>query len=492
MAPAAGASTSAVTEPNTVEVVGGERVVTTMHGDRIPPGSDDALRRRARVLPKIAAAALPPTWCGAERTTDDVANASSSGPRIKVVYAYASDQPNRFADYRDLIQSDVATIAQWVAGSSGGLRTLRFDTGTNCGPDYVDIVVVRLPRTRATYTGSDDRASWVVDDINNTPLFMSGTYNFLVYADGLYADDGVVGTGQLPYDDSPGLGNDSNIGGLTAMVWGDGSAGFGDDRITTALHEVGHTLGAVQDSAPSSTLAGHCYEVFDVMCYPDGGPRGSGAWMVNACPYAALLPFECGVDDYFNPAPLSGSYLTTHWNLFNSVFMCQVSSCVVPTGTTPPPTPPPTPTPTPVPTPTDPSPTPTPDPSTPEPDPGQGVTQDAAAWLNGFMATSAASLKKVGLRGLAQGKAVAITGQAPSGHAVQIDLMLGAAAISSGSLSAAGKARLKIPRYHRRILAKRRKVRLTLQGVIRGAAGGGPPTVKRVGVTLKAPAKKRR
>ena len=36
-------------------------------------------------------------------------------------------------------------------------------------------------------------------------------------------------------------------------------------------HEIGHNLGAVQDSAPHSSLAGHCYESLDVMCYADGG-----------------------------------------------------------------------------------------------------------------------------------------------------------------------------------------------------------------------------
>jgi hypothetical protein len=70
--------------------------------------------------------------------------------------------------------------------------------------------------------------------------------------------------------------------------------------------------------------------------------------------------------------------------------------------------------------------------------------------------------------------------------------MVGASAIAGGSLDASGRARLKIPRFHRRMLARKRKVRFTLQGVIRGTAGGGPPTIERVTVTLKAPAKKKR
>ena len=492
-APAAAEPSAMVTEPPSAESIGGERVLRTMHGDRIPEGSDDTLTRRAKMLPRLAAAALPTSWCGAQRSDDDAANASSEGARIKVVYAYAYDQPNRFDAYKDLIQSDVAAVSQWVAGSSGGTRTIRFDMGTSCGPEYVDVAVVQLPRPLQAYVGSPSRSGYVISDVNSAGLGMTGISNILVYADNLYANDGVVGTAQLPMDDKPGALNHSNLGRATAMIWGDGGADFGEDRITTFLHEVSHNLGAVQDSAPSSTYAGHCYEIFDVMCYPDGGPRGTNAWMVNACPYAALLPYECGVDDYFEPTPASGSYLATHWNLYDSAFMCETSSCVASDGGDPAPTPTPTPAPTPTPTP---APTPAPDPSTPEPDPGQGATEDAAAWLEAFMVSSAASLKKVGLKGLTQGKAVALTGAPPSGHFVQVDLMYGAAAIAGGALSTTGKARLKVPTLHRRMLARKSKVRLTLQGVIRGSAGGGPPTVKRVSVTLKKPAppkkKKRR
>jgi hypothetical protein len=444
-----------------------------------------------RAAGTVRAAALPSAWCGTERSSDDTANAShGGGARVKIVYAYAQGSPNRFADYRDMIQADIGTVASWVASSSGGTRTIRFDTGTSCGPEYVDIASIQLPRTRATYLSSDARASLVVSDVKGALAGMTGTRNFLVYADGLYAGDNVLGSGQMPQDDTAGVTNDANSGGAVAMVWGDGESDFVPERLTTVLHEVSHTLGAVQDSAPSSTWAGHCFEMFDVMCYPDGGERGSAQHLVDRCPASgALLPYECGMDDYFNPAPAPGSYLATHWNLYDSRFMCEVSSCVMPAGTTPPPSPTPTPTPTPAPGAGT-----TPDPGTqppPEPAPTQGgeVGEQAAEWLDGFVAGGTASLRKVGLRGLARGRAVSIAGQAPTGYSVQVDLMVGAAAIAGGALETSGKARLKIPRVHRRILARRTKVRFTLQGVIRAAAGGGPPTVKRVSVTLKAPAR---
>ena len=479
-----------VTDPSTVGIAGGERVELSMHGDRIPAGSDFELRSRVRTMPRIAAATLPASWCGTERASDDTANASHGGARVKVVYAYAQGEPNRFNDFRNLIQSDIATVSNWVASSSGGQRTIRFDTGTNCGPEYVDIASVQLPRTRTTYTGSTNRAQLVVTDVKAALTGMTGARNFLVYADGLYANDWVLGSGQLPQDDSAGSDNYANSGGAVAMVWGDGDSDFVAERLTTVLHEVSHTLGAVQDSSPNSTQAGHCFQTEDVMCYADGGPRGGPSDLVPACVTTSpILPYECGMDDYFNPSPAPGSYLDTHWNLYDSAFMCQVGSCVSSSGSTPSPAPTPG---------QDPGTSPSPGtdtgpggPTGPIPDPGDAAGEQAAAWLGQFVAGGTASLKRVGLRGIAQGRSITLRGQAPAGHSVQVDLMVGASAIAGGSLGVAGKAQLKVPRVHRRILARRTRVRFTLQGVIRAAAGGGPPTVRRVSVTLRTPVKKK-
>ncbi len=88
---------------------------------------------------------LPTTWCGAaNRDTDDTAHAAfpASLRQIKVVYAHAHDQPDDFDAVEDALQTNVSRIEQFLALQTGGRRALRFDMGTECGPQYVDIQVV--------------------------------------------------------------------------------------------------------------------------------------------------------------------------------------------------------------------------------------------------------------------------------------------------------------------------------------------------------------
>jgi hypothetical protein len=483
VSPAYGASAAAVPDRSQVELVGGQRVTFGAHGDRVPRGSDVRMRRLMKRAPRFAAK-LPVIWCGTPRSTDDSVHNSFSGPRFKVVYAYANDQPDRFSDYRDMIQGDVATVRDWVIAASGNAKSIRFDTGTDCGPEFVDIAVIQLPWSRSFYRGSALRAEYVHDHVDQALGGLGGKWNTLIYADALYANDGVTGSGLLTSDDTHGAANESNVGGAAAMIWGHGGPDFSYERQTTFLHEATHNMGAVQDSAPNSTLGGHCYEMWDVMCYDDDGPGPVG--LVFNCLETFPLPYECGGDDYFNPSPVAGTYLATHWNVYDSAFLCPVATCVASGGSQPPPPPPPPNPVTPGPgdtTPADPG---------PAPDPGQPVGADAEAWLTTFLADSTARVKKVGLRGLAQGKAVPLRGTVPAGYAVQVDLLWGASAIAGGSLDASGVARLKVPRIHRLLLARKRKVRLVLQAVIRSAAAGGIPSLKRVAVTLKAPPRKKK
>jgi hypothetical protein len=303
------------------------------HGDELPRGADLALARSAQrralltVRAGLATDELAPTWCGTDTPVDDVEHASSAGARFKVVYASPSDQTDRFSSMANVIQADAQAIAGIVAGAAGGTRTIRYDTGTACGPAYVDIMNVRLPRTKASYLSGtlDQRATWLRTDLASAMSTVPGKRNAIVYADWLYAGDGVAGYASFYVDDRPGATNPSNTGSLYGFVFGNGTNAFVNPRRTSVLHEMAHTLGAVQATAPHATGAGHCTDEYDVLCYRDGGPNNA---MTFSCGSATDSLFDCGADDYFSPSPLAGTYLATHWNVYNSVFLCPVGSCV--------------------------------------------------------------------------------------------------------------------------------------------------------------------
>ena len=59
------------------------------------------------------------------------------------------------------------------------------------------------------------------------------------------------------------------------------------------------------------------------MCYEDGDDMVH-PYVPTVCPLGdGPIPqtYDCGRDDYFNPDPAPGSYLATHWNVYNSAFM---------------------------------------------------------------------------------------------------------------------------------------------------------------------------
>jgi hypothetical protein len=134
----------------------------------------------------------------------------------------------------------------------------------------------------------------------------STVVDYLIFYDGTNGD--ACGTASLLDDERPVMTNASNEGGGYAIVYD------GCWNNETPMHEVGHTMGAVQYGAPHSTgTGGHCFQENDVMCYsPDGGDLNQFGPSFD-CP--GRQRFDCGFDDYFDSAPEPGEYLATHWNL---------------------------------------------------------------------------------------------------------------------------------------------------------------------------------
>jgi hypothetical protein len=285
--------------------------------------------------PAVGADYLSDTWCGIERNTDDVANAVNPSARvIKVIYTYPSDQPDRFTTYKNVMQAQVKSISNLVASTSGQAKSLRFDLGTSCGSTYVDIQSIQLSNTRAYYQAHDitTRFDAILNDVHAQVPATSQKRNYLIYAD--YMGGGgfpAAGQGELWGDDSPGAGNLANGGELNAVAYGSGATYFSSNNQATGdivpLHEITHMLGGVQDSAPHSTRAGHCFDEYDVECYADGGTYGQPGNMTYACGSSSNQVYDCGGDDYFSASPGGGSYLATKWNTYNNLFLCALATC---------------------------------------------------------------------------------------------------------------------------------------------------------------------
>jgi hypothetical protein len=301
--------------------------------------SNRALTSRAklRVLaPAGALASLPQSWCGQETGTDSLSTpGSSTAPGIKLIYAYPSDRADRFFQFANVLQGNASTISSFIAAQSGSSKTVRFDMGSSCGAGYVDLQSVALPRTRSSYTSAGTiNTGALLADLQPLVATPGLRRNYLVILDTL-APAGPMGFGWLYQggnSDTPDPSNIHNSGGLFAMVFGSDGATPNSAAPTYQpglfMHELGHTLGAVQYSAPNSSSGGnpnstysHCFDEWDVMCYADGGPANSLTFSCATHAGQITEEFDCGQNDYFNPTPAPGSYLATHWNTFNSVFL---------------------------------------------------------------------------------------------------------------------------------------------------------------------------
>jgi hypothetical protein len=330
------------------------------HGpDPMPPGFTDGVRVEALPERKTRRAVEVEAVCDGDGT---------SGYRVQVMYVRDRDQPSRYGQYRE----SFIAWADWVddiidrsAQEVGGERHVRFVHDRNCVPTVIEETVSRAAMLNFSTQVSEIKAK----GYNRTDRI------YLMFTD--TAELSYCGIGTLRSDDRPGQDNANNMGPsysrANADCWGSG----------TAVHELTHNWGGVQNSSPNASGGNHCTDEYDILCYSDS-PNFPQMRFICGQP----TKYDCNHDDYFNPGPRDGSYLDTHWNVAHSRFLTGGEDEPPPPTSTPPPptrTPvpptatsvPPTKTPvpptrTPVPpttTPVPPTRTPTPPTVTPEPTP---------------------------------------------------------------------------------------------------------------------------
>ena len=239
---------------------GKERISCTHGPDAPPPGAPASDDLRSVTELETTSARGPET---AESVSCDGSN--SDGMRVVAIYAYPTDQPNRSASVIPLIRewaSQVDDVYYESARETSGSRSVRWLTE----PSSTGACRIKVETLAVSPTGDDNFTNTLNEShaAGNTSL----NRRYIIWMDGSNSL-GTCGVGELWGDDQPGPGNWSNGGvdtgyvGLTSRIdqncWG-----FQNQSVEG--HELGHNLGAVQDSAPNTSGAGHCVDEWDIMC----------------------------------------------------------------------------------------------------------------------------------------------------------------------------------------------------------------------------------
>ncbi len=220
--------------------------------------------------------------------------------RVEVFYAAPTDVTSRFSSMR-------AEITKMLEAANGILydesvrynRKLTLRALCVAGRPYVRSVPLTTTKS-ATHLGT------VINDLRRAG-YNDPFVKYWVWVDRTMGR--VAGTGTFLDDDSlTSYNRNMYVAGYSA-VWG---YRLSQGAHAVLLHEGSHNFGGVPMAAQNTTGAGHCTDGIDVMCYNDGGPFAA-RYTTSKC--TTRVAFDCGGNDYFNPAPSRSNMLSSNWNL---------------------------------------------------------------------------------------------------------------------------------------------------------------------------------
>ncbi|MBW3662521.1 MAG: cell wall-binding repeat-containing protein [Actinobacteria bacterium] len=312
--------------PALTDTTGGDLVLCT-HGPDVHPlaGTDRSPSATAAARDQqtsVQAAASAPVATTPAQCYGDGEN----GTRVHVIYAHQQGTTNRATaldtDLRRWIGQTEWTVTA-SAARTGGRRHVRWLTEAGVtGGCRVTIDAVTLPSTAFADLAATANAL-------ATKGHRRADRKYLVFAD---VDRGSCGAGVAYSDDRPSADNRANTTVGYARVDRDCWGAADNGSFSVAAHELVHTLGGVQRSAPHATAGYHCTDEWDAMCYVDGAGvattqvciDGHSATSKDRDTNNRLL--DCNHDDYFHTAPRRGTYLADHWNVADSAFLMPITS----------------------------------------------------------------------------------------------------------------------------------------------------------------------
>ena len=308
-------------------------------------------------------------------TASIVCSSSARARSVLLAYLVPADHAALRGDRYDTVADqmrqalyDAAALVDRRAGAlaPGSRRRLRVRCDDDGRPTVAHVV---LPRTQVQYraagagfsalAGDLQRAGWLPTYAGYATTHLPAVQRVLGYYDAdfteglagqgtMYRRSQLLRTGFEPSD--PLLSrttrniNNNPPQAPIAIQYGTAVAGTPDPPLyTSMLHELAHTMGAVQDEPPTASDAGHCTDGLDLMCYDDAGPAGTYVDTVCPDPIAPLEPadeqFDCNGDTYFHPAPPAGNPLAsaTTWQLgltANEAFAAWTGSIAAPAAVT--------------------------------------------------------------------------------------------------------------------------------------------------------------
>jgi hypothetical protein len=281
---------------------------------------------KGSAAPQAHAAFTAIGWCGQERSHDDTADQVRNGRYLyHGIYMLPSDGQDRFESLASQLQASAFGASGLLESEYG--RAIRFDMGTDCGPENLDISVVRTTLSSNDFEDVSDNPARLLGVVSRA-LSMAGfptlrddatrseaaklTTNYVVWLDA--PSPAGCGAAQVVDDPTRAQTNWNNYGGKVAVLFPSGDGFCGEAAVR---HEIGHTLGALQPDAPNAFDGMHCNDAYeDTMCYPSAPVRGSAAFEDEF--------FDYGNDDYWDPP--NGKPLGW-WTADLSRFICPTAGC---------------------------------------------------------------------------------------------------------------------------------------------------------------------
>ncbi|MCL4858295.1 MAG: hypothetical protein KJZ93_02765 [Caldilineaceae bacterium] len=260
------------------------------HGSDAPP-TDEELEYAQLALDGLAMS-----------TTTVCTGDGASGKRVQVMYVRRSDRPDRYATSLNMIRKialNVGLLFDASATLTGGRRLVHYVTTPDCEVDVLNVEIE---------AAGDDTLGNLVKALR-TLGYDSPDRKYLVFME----SDIYCGIATVVNDTRPGPENRSNHQAGYARVdrtcWNE----------VAAAHELVHTLGGIQHTAPNASGGWHCIDNYDIMCYSDPPYFPTVSVLCDDTHYGSLL--DCNNDDYFHTSPPATSYLATHWNVADSQFL---------------------------------------------------------------------------------------------------------------------------------------------------------------------------